>query len=468
MTDSAPPPDQAAATGERLSTLDRALRIVADVRAGEGLTALGLATALFLLLLAYYIIKPVREALILQHPAGAEYKSWMGAGIAILLLFVVPAYSKLADRLPRNRLVSGVTLFFASHLVLFYLASSSPGLSGSLWLGLGFFLWVGIFNMLLVAQLWAFANDLYLPEQGKRLFVIVGVGASIGAIAGGAVKDALSSVFNIFQMLLVSAGALLGVALLVEALHRREAGRAARRAAQQSEPERPEQPPVAPSGAFSMLREHRYLSLLAAFHLVFTLVNTNGEYLLGKLIQDAAAQAMAAGTLAQDQLGEFIASKYNDFFQWMNLISFGLQLFIVSRLIKRMGAGPAFFILPVIALVNSLAVSAAPVLSVLFVGKMIENSTDYSLNNTLRHMLWLPTTREMKYKAKQAVDTFFVRMGDVASGGWVALAITVLDLGLRGFALGNALLVAVWLWLALAIVRAQRSPVLLAPEAQPT
>ena len=85
MTDSAPPPDQAAATGERLSTLDRALRIVADVRAGEGLTALGLATALFLLLLAYYIIKPVREALILQHPAGAEYKSWMGAGIAIVL-----------------------------------------------------------------------------------------------------------------------------------------------------------------------------------------------------------------------------------------------------------------------------------------------------------------------------------------------------------------------------------------------
>jgi ATP:ADP antiporter, AAA family len=115
----------------------------------------------------------------------------------------------------------------------------------------------------------------------------------------------------------------------------------------------------------------------------------------------------------------------------------------------------------VIALANSLSVSVWPVLGVLFVGKIVENAFDYSLNNTLRQMLWLPTTREMKYKAKQAVDTFFVRMGDVASGGWVALAISGLGLGLRGFALGNALLVAVWLWLAVAIVRAQRTVALL-------
>src|SRR5690242_19878777 len=69
----------------RPSLLDRALGIVTEVRAGEGLTAALLAIALFLLLMAYYIIKPVREALILQHPAGAEYKSWLGAAIAMLL-----------------------------------------------------------------------------------------------------------------------------------------------------------------------------------------------------------------------------------------------------------------------------------------------------------------------------------------------------------------------------------------------
>lgn len=450
-----------ASDAERPSALDRALSVVADVRPGEGLTALGLATALFLLLLAYYIIKPVREALILQHPAGAEYKSWMGAGIALLLLFVVPVYSKLADRLPRNRLVSGVTLFFASHLIVFYWASSTPGFQGSLWLGLGFFLWVGIFNMLLVSQLWAFANDVYEEEQGRRLFAIVGVGASIGASAGGAIEHALASVLDLFQLLLVSAFALGGVALIVQLVHRRElAATAARRsrALERREPDAapaPRDAALQPAGAFTMLRQHRYLSLIAAFSLVFTLVNTNGEYLLGKLIKADASLAIANGTLAPDQVASFIAGKYNTFFLWVNGLGFVLQLFVVSRLIKRAGAGPAFFLLPVIALGNALSVSVVPALGVLFVGKVLENATDYSLNNTLRQMLWLPTTREMKYKAKQAVDTFFVRMGDVASGGWVALAISVLGLSLRGFAFGNALLVGIWLWLALAIVRAQ-------------
>jgi AAA family ATP:ADP antiporter len=199
------------------------------------------------------------------------------------------------------------------------------------------------------------------------------------------------------------------------------------------------------------------LSLIAAFSLVFTLVNTNGEYLLGKLIKADANLAIAAGTLAPEQIASFIAGKYNTFFLWVNGLGFLFQLFVVSRLIKRAGAGPAFFLLPVIALGNALSVSFVPVLGVLFVGKVLENSTDYSLNNTLRQMLWLPTTREMKYKAKQAVDTFFVRMGDVASGGWVALAISVLGLSLQAFAFGNAVLVGLWLWLAWAIVRAQRS-----------
>jgi AAA family ATP:ADP antiporter len=363
----------------------------------------------------------------------------------------VPAYSRLADRLPRNRLVSGVTLFFASHLLLFYWASAS--LKGSLWLGLGFFLWVGIFNMLLVAQLWAFANDLYNQEQGKRLFSIVGVGASVGAIAGGAIKNALASVFDIFQMLLVSAVALLGVAGIVELVHRRESGAAVRRARLQPEPP----PPVERGSAFGLLRQHPYLALIAAFSLVFTLVNTNGEYLLGKLIKADADAAIAAHVLAPEQLAEYIGAKYNNFFQWMNGLGFALQLLVVSRLVKHAGLAGAFFILPVISLLNGLSVSIVPVLGVLFVGKVVENATDYSLNNTLRQMLWLPTTRDMKYKAKQAVDTFFVRMGDVASGAWVALAISGLDLGLRGFALGNVVLVALWLWLAVAIVRAQKS-----------
>jgi AAA family ATP:ADP antiporter len=435
------------------------LSVVTEVHAGEGVTVVLLTAALFLLLMAYYIIKPVREALILQHAAGAEYKSWLGAAIAVLLLLVVPAYSRLADRLPRNRLVGAVTLFFASHLVLFYFVTTWPGLSQSLWLSLVFFVWVGIFNMMLVAQLWAFANDIYDPERGKRLFAIIGLGASVGSIAGGAIKTALSSVFDLFQMLLVSAVALVGVAWITQVVHRRETADARR--------------PGAPApresmdrtGAFALVARHRYLALIAAFSLVFTIVNTNGEYILGKLIKAAADPLLQSGAMDGAALRDFIDGRYNLFFTWTNALSFLLQLLVVSRLVERAGFGPAFFVMPVIALLDGAAVAMVPALAVVFVGKIAENSTDYSLNNTLRQMLWLPTSREMKYKAKQAVDTFFVRMGDVASAAWVVVGAGVFGIGVRGFALTNVVLVVLWLVLAVAIVREQRRLTPSAPEA---
>jgi AAA family ATP:ADP antiporter len=439
--------------------VERALGIVTEVRPGEGLTAVLLATALFLLLMAYYIIKPVREALILQHAAGAEYKAWLGAAITIFLLVLVPAYAALADRLPRNRLVAGVTLFFASHLILFFLASAISGVRESLILSLIFFVWVGIFNMMLVAQLWAFANDVYDQERGKRLFVIVGLGASIGAIAGSTLPALLSSAFDIFEMLLVSAAALGGVAVITQVVHRREMARAA--GPKPSEGSKTK-PASLPQGAFSMVLKHRYLSLIAAFSLIFTFVNTNGEYMLGKLIKAAADQAIASGTLAPVELRDFIAARYNSFFGWTNALSFVLQFLVVSRLVKRAGISRAFFILPLIALLDGIAVAMMPVLGILFVGKIAENAVDYSLNNTLRQMLWLPTNREMKYKAKQAIDSFFVRMGDVASGGWVVLGASVLGLGVRGFAITNTVLVVAWLWLGWAIVKTHREL-----EAQP-
>ncbi len=450
---SAPLDLPSASAGARRSLLERVLWVVTEVRPGEGLTAVLLATALFLLLMAYYIVKPVREALILQHPAGAEYKAWLGAAIGLVLLGLVPAYSKLVDRLPRNRLVVAVTLFFASHLVVFYALSTSEGLRSSLWLSLVFFVWVGIFNMMIVAQLWSFANDVYDPERGKRLFVVIGLGASFGAIAGGAVKTALSSLFDIFQMLLVSAAALVGVALIAQAVHQRElAGRVSTN----------DETPAAPrekrdtTGGFGIVFQHRYLRLIAAFSLVFSFVNTNGEYMFGKLVKAAAALKVESGALPADGLRSFIDSSYNAYFTWTNVLAFALQFLVVSRLIKRAGFGAAFLILPLIALLDGAAVAAFPVMGVLFVGKIAENSTDYSLNNTLRQMLWLPTTLDMKYKAKQAIDTFFVRMGDVASGVWVGVAVSTFQLGVRGFALTNTVLVAVWLWLSWAIIKTYR------------
>jgi AAA family ATP:ADP antiporter len=436
------------------SLLERGLGIVTEIEAGEGITAVVMTLNVFLLLTAYYVIKPVREALILAMESGPEYKSYMSGVIAVALLFAVPAYARVADRLPRNRLVVGVTIFFASNLVLFYVASLFPPVRAHL--GLVFFAWVGIFNMMVVAQFWAFANDIYDEAQGKRVFVLIGLGQTLGAVAGAAVSRVIVEPLGVYQMLLVCAVLLAAFAGLTQLVHKREARRARPALdAREGSKKKPGGKEI-PKGAFAMVFKVKYLLYLALFSLVFTWVNTNGEYMLGKLIAMSADALVAAGELGADEVESYIGGRFAEFFLYVNILTFLLQTFAVSRIVKYGGLKVAFFVLPVIALADATLVSIAPVLSLLFVGKVLENGTDYSLNNTVRNMLWLPTTRDMKYKAKQAVDTFFVRMGDVGSAVLVLVLAGSLALDVRWFAVANVILVGIWIYIAAQIIRENR------------
>jgi AAA family ATP:ADP antiporter len=455
------------------SRLERALNIVTDVRAGEGPLTLVLAANLFLLLTAYYLIKPVREGLILDMQSGAEYKSYMGAAIACALLLVVPAYGKLVDRLPRLRLVLGVTLFFASHLVLFYLAGKSDWLRPKL--GLVFFVWVGIFNLMVIAQLWSFANDLFRSEQGKRLFPLVAFGATLGSVLGSKLASLIANPLKTaakaapgaqklqtsFTLLLIAA-IFLGACALLFLLAERLAKVLRAKATEASEPVREraksDVPPAAANseGPFELILKHPYLLAIALFTLVFNWANSNGEYMLGKLVQAAAAEAVQKGELARAQVGDFISYSYAEFYFGVNVVTLLLQTFLVSRIVKYGGLAVALFVLPLISLGSALAVAVLPLLAVIRIGKTLENATDYSLNNTARQILWLPTSRAMKYKAKQAVDTLFVRLGDVCSALLVYVGADVLSLSIGGFAGVNVLLSVIWIGIVLRIVRENR------------
>ena len=114
-----------------------------------------------------------------------------------------------------------------------------------------------------------------------------------------------------------------------------------------------------------------------------------------------------------------IGAFYGRFFAWVNFLGFAFQLLLVSRLFKWLGVRGTLFVLPVIAAFTYGTTALMPVLSIIMLVKMLENSTDYSINNTTRHALFLPTSREAKYKAKQAIDSFGVRIGDLASAGLV-------------------------------------------------
>ena len=156
------------------------LRIFADIRHGEAPKALLLALNIFLLLLAYYILKPLRESLLLVDQKAPQVKSYLSGAQAVLFVFVIKGFSRLASKVPRHVLITWTTSFFISNLVIFYFLHA--GGMAIKPMGILFFIWVGIFNYFVIAQFWGFANDLYSDEVGKRTFPLVALGATLGGL----------------------------------------------------------------------------------------------------------------------------------------------------------------------------------------------------------------------------------------------------------------------------------------------
>jgi len=203
-----------------------------------------------------------------------------------------------------------------------------------------------------------------------------------------------------------------------------------------------------------VLRE-RYLLLIGLLTLAAQLVNTHGNYILSETLVQTARTAVASGGggLSERQIiGSYMAG--TDF--WQNLLVVTIQLGLVSRIFKSMGIGGSLFILPAVALGSYGLFAAVPVLALIRAGKIAENATDYSLQNTARRALFLPTSREAKYKALQAVETFFWRGGDLLSGLATLLIVQVMGLGVRSYAMFNVALVVAWIMIAIALSRENR------------
>lgn len=468
------------------SPLDRLLRLFSDVRAGEGLTAVLLCLNVFLLLTAYYVLKVLREPLILAG-GGAEVKSYSAAGQALLLLGLVPLYGALAARLPRRRLIVAVTGFFLACMVAFFLLARL-----GVPIGVPFFLWVGVFNLMVIAQFWSFANDVYTTEEGKRLFPIVAFGASSGAVVGSWLAGRLIEPIGLHQLLIVAAVILVAstaLTLLVDARERRrteapvpdirtsgtlpaatlqyraETGefKAVTASAEYSKASgqfkaikpgmKPEDEIKGSKGSFGLVLKSQYLLPIALLILLLNWVNTTGEYILGRTVAQAATEAVAAGTAGGRTSADIIGGFYASYFAGVNVLGMLLQLFIVSRVLKFFGVRAALLALPAIAFMGYALLAFFPVLAAVRWAKTAENATDYSLQNTVRNVLFLPTTREEKYSAKQAIDGFFVRAGDLLSAGLVYAGTAWFALQARHFALVNLVLVFGWLALAVTIGR---------------
>jgi len=178
--------------------------------------------------------------------------------------------------------------------------------------------------------------------------------------------------------------------------------------------------------------------------MLLNLVNTTGEYILGSIAKEAASHTIAAGLSGGLTEGELIGQFYSKYFTYVNVLGLLLQMFVVSAVFRLLGVGRALFIHPFIAGAGYLMMLRTPSFDTMRLLKTADNAVDYSIGNTTKQALWLPTTRQEKYKAKQAVDSFCVRAGDVIQAGVVYMG-ELASLAIPAFAAINLAMTAAWL-----------------------
>lgn len=495
----------------RNKVVGRFLGLFSNMEPGESGTALLMLFNLLLLLCGYYILKTVREPLVFAT-GGAEMKSYAAGAQAVVLMAFIPLYSWFAGRVGRRRLIIGVVIFFIVTLELFFVG----GLLKVPYLGFMFYVWVGIFSLSMIAQFWSLANDMYSESAGKRLFPVIAIGAAAGSPLGSKIAELLFKAgMSPYLMMQITAGILI-VHLALSLVTERRKQAPSEKAQIEDKDESLEG-----SNGFALVFRNPYIRLIGLVVILANLVNTTGEYILGKTVEQAANKTVVLSAVeagdkavnraalnaalnvvneadfkATDELaveataeaalkaihsaqpfdseafdrafrgtfkdafkstwGAFIGGFYGNFFSYVNMITLLIQAFLVSRIVKYLGVKGVLFALPFVAFGAYGIIAFGAGFAAIRAMKMAENSTDYSVMNTAKALIWLPTSREEKYKAKQTVDTFLVRAGDVLSAGFVFVGTTLFQLGIKRFAAANLFLIALWVAITLLLLKEYR------------
>ncbi len=446
-----------------LSPFERLLTLFTRVRPGEGRSAFLFFAHGFLMLFSYQVVKALREAFMLVK-FTAEVRSYAVAVIALVLMVLVPVYSRVRRRLDGERLLQAVTAFFALNLLAFAAAAAAGAP-----IAFSFFVWVSIFGVVVIAQLWAFAADSFNLKSGQRLFPVIMVGANLGALAGAKSAQLAVDLLSPVGLMVVATLTLLSTLAL--------AGPERRAVPDGSRPLVVEHGPAPPNllGGIGLVLRDRYLLLIALLVVLLNWINSTGEFILADFVQRDAAERVAASGGVLDR-GTLITAFYGNFQFWVTLMGLAIQLLLVSRIYRHVGVRGALLVQPAIVALGYGLIALAPVLggfvpvfTLIRLVKIAENSIDYSLMNTTRHALFLPVDRDAKYEGKTAIDSFFWRFGDLIQAGVVYAGLNWLGWGVPQFAVLNLLLALVWIGLAIAIGRefaakARENVINVAPE----
>lgn len=422
-----------------------------NLREGEG-AALGWSFAYyFLLLCSYYILRPIRDEMGIA--GGVDNLAWLFTGTLVGMLLIHPVFTTLVKSLPRRRFVPLTYRFFIANLVVFFaLFQLVP--ENSVWIGRIFFIWVSIYNLFVISVFWSFMTDIYRSAQSKRLFGVLAVGGTIGAMTGSGITSALVQALGPVNLLLISALMLEAAARVSGALEKAEQGLAMAGLQDEqldadggtNDPEArirqqvaDKQQEVIGGGVLDGVRDvlrSPYLLGIALLMLLFTITSTYLYFMQLDVVAGASEDSRVRTQLLANI--DLI----------VNIITLITQLFLTGRLLRWLGVGMSLAFLPLLSLIGFGLVGVAPALLVVLVFQILRRAGNFAIQRPAREVLYTVLPRTEKYKAKNFNDTFVYRVGDQV-GAWSYTLMGSLGLGVSSLALTMVPVSAVWLLLAL-------------------
>lgn len=434
-----------------------------NIRTGEGPALFFSGAYYFLVLCAYYVIRPIRDDM--GAAGGVENLAWLFLGTLTGMMLLHPFYAALVSKLPRRRFVPLVYRFFIVNLVLFYGVFQLVEPASAVWAGRVFFIWTSVFNLFVVSVFWSFMNDIFRPSQSKRLFGVVAVGGTAGALLGSTITSSLVAVMGPIALMLVSAVLLEAAArvsgflgraeerLVVAALRdeaETEGGAQAARdidekavSAQVSS----KQAEVIGGGPIEGIRhmlQSPYLLGIALLMLFFTIVST---FLYFQQI------AIVSEVFGDDREGRTRLFANRDLV--VNAITLTVQIFLTGRILRWFGIGACLAFLPVVSFFGFGILATAPVLAVVIGFDIVRRASNFAIQRPAREALYTVLPRTDKYKAKNFNDTFVYRLGDQL-GAWSYTVMLWLGFGLSALAVTMLPVSVLWMLLALWLGRRYR------------
>jgi AAA family ATP:ADP antiporter len=411
------------------------VRRLFDVRPHEVAVVAWCWLAIFCVLSSYYVMRPIRDQA--GVAGGVQNLQWLFTGTLILMLVLNLPFAYLVKRLPRRRFIPITYHFFALNILLFGALFHFADPAQTVWVGRAFFIWASAFNLFVVSMFWQLNVDVFTPEQGKRLFGVIGAGATLGAIVGSALTAALAR--HVPPMVL-----LLGAAALLEGAVF-SAGRLSRLAiAREPQQAGAAEAPIGGSVLSGLTHVVRspYLFNVGVFLLLFAITSTflyfQQAAIVSGAFKDRAAQTAFFATV--DLL--------------VNCLTLAVQLFLTARIVAAFGVALTLSVLPAMTLVGFGAIALLPTIMAVAAFQVVRRAADYAVSRPARELLYTVASREDRYKAKSVIDTVVYRSGDQL-GAWSYTLLRAVGFGAAHISFAAIPLAALWLVNALWLGRRQ-------------